>query len=175
VLEVGAGAGSQLVALAAANPSGETVGRIDLADGMLREGRHHHGVGRVGVRDDGEFDDDARSVVGWVCVDVSTDGAGKARERASPRPDPEPPGVCTPVSKIRSRLSSLAMPEPSSSIAMATHDSPRVALMMTREWAWRMRCRAVVGASVRRLRWAARCIIRGVCAGLNTGADRRGT
>ena len=38
VLEVGAGAGSQLVALAAANPSGETVG-IDLADGMLREAR----------------------------------------------------------------------------------------------------------------------------------------
>ena len=38
VLEVGIGAGSQLVALASGNPSGRTVG-VDLADGMIRETR----------------------------------------------------------------------------------------------------------------------------------------
>jgi len=38
VLEVGVGAGSQLAAVAAGNPSGRTVG-VDLADGMIRETR----------------------------------------------------------------------------------------------------------------------------------------
>jgi demethylmenaquinone methyltransferase/2-methoxy-6-polyprenyl-1,4-benzoquinol methylase len=69
VLEVGAGAGSQLVALAAANPSGDTVG-IDLADGMLREARRrlaaaaiaHATVLRAGACDL-PFDDDSCDVV----------------------------------------------------------------------------------------------------------------
>lgn len=38
VLEVGVGAGSQLIALASGNPSGRTVG-VDPADGMIRETR----------------------------------------------------------------------------------------------------------------------------------------
>lgn len=49
VLEVGVGAGSQLTALASANPSGRTVG-VDLADGMVREARRRvRAAGATGV------------------------------------------------------------------------------------------------------------------------------
>ena len=46
VLEVGVGAGTQLLQLASANPAGRTVG-IDLAEGMLAEARRRTGAAGV--------------------------------------------------------------------------------------------------------------------------------
>lgn len=69
VLEVGAGTGSQLLALASANPSGRTVG-IDLADGMLREARRRINTAGITSADvlrgdacDLPLDDDSVDVV----------------------------------------------------------------------------------------------------------------
>lgn len=77
VLEVGAGAGSQLVALASANPSGRTVG-IDLAEGMLREARRrlaaagvtHAEVLRADARELPLDDDSVDVVVSAYVLDI---------------------------------------------------------------------------------------------------------